>query len=127
MDIGLAGIKLSGSLRIYGYWKIKIIKIKIIQMNPNISFKMKYKLKEILFTFLFVPKGFEEPEMCKNSKCINTINKIINGKIKCSEKNRLRVALLIEKPPQIHKTMFVPINGMVVIRLVITVAPQKDI
>lgn len=56
-----------------------------------------------------------------------TIIKIINGRIKWREKNRLRVALLIENPPQIHWTTFEPIYGMVEIKLVITVAPQKDI
>lgn len=51
----------------------------------------------------------------------------MKGKIKWREKNRLRVALLIENPPQIHWTISIPINGIVEIRFVITVAPQKDI
>jgi len=54
-------------------------------------------------------------------------NKIINGKIKCSEKNRFRVAFLIEYPPQIHSIIVVPIYGIAVVRFVITVAPQYDI
>jgi hypothetical protein len=52
---------------------------------------------------------------------------IINGKIKCREKNRFKVALLIENPPQIHITIIFPIYGIVEIKFVITVAPQYDI
>lgn len=52
---------------------------------------------------------------------------IINGRIKWKAKNRVRVALSTEKPPQIHSTKFVPIYGIAERRLVITVAPQKDI
>lgn len=81
----------------------------------------------ILFKSLLVPKGFIDPVICKKYKWIITIIKIMNGKIKWSEKNRLRVALLIENPPQIHWTISDPIYGMVEIKLVITVAPQKDI
>jgi len=47
--------------------------------------------------------------------------------MKCKEKNRFNVALLIENPPQIHVTIIWPMYGIVEIRLVITVAPQKDI
>jgi len=53
--------------------------------------------------------------------------KIINGRIKWKEKNRLSVELLIENPPQIHITSIFPIYGIVDIRLVMTVAPQNDI
>lgn len=42
-------------------------------------------------------------------------------------KNRVRVALSTEKPPQIHSTRSVPMYGIADSRLVITVAPQKDI
>jgi len=52
---------------------------------------------------------------------------IIKGIIKWNEKNRFKVELLIENPPQIHITSRFPIYGIVDIRLVITVAPQKDI
>lgn len=37
------------------------------------------------------------------------------------------MALSTENPPQIHSTRFVPIYGTAESRLVITVAPQKDI
>lgn len=52
---------------------------------------------------------------------------MINGRMKWKAKNRVRVALSTEKPPQIHSTRSVPIYGIAERRLVITVAPQKDI
>lgn len=42
-------------------------------------------------------------------------------------KNRVRVALSTEKPPQIHCTSVLPMYGMADSRLVMTVAPQNDI
>jgi hypothetical protein len=52
---------------------------------------------------------------------------IINGKIKCIEKNRVSVALFTEKSPQIQYVILFPIYGIVDNRFVITVAPQYDI
>jgi len=37
------------------------------------------------------------------------------------------VALSIAKPPQSHRAMLLPIKGIADAKLVITVAPQKDI
>lgn len=51
----------------------------------------------------------------------------MKGKMKWNAKNRVRVALSTENPPQIHSTRLVPMYGMAERRLVITVAPQKDI
>lgn len=42
-------------------------------------------------------------------------------------KNRVKVAFLIENPPQTHCTIVSPRYGIADKRLVITVAPQKDI
>lgn len=42
-------------------------------------------------------------------------------------KNRVRVGLSMEYPPQTHWTRFVPIYGIADNRFVITVAPQNDI
>lgn len=39
--IGLAGIKLSGSLKIYGYCKIIIVNKKVIIINPKRSLNEK--------------------------------------------------------------------------------------
>ena len=52
---------------------------------------------------------------------------MINGRMKWKAKNRVRVALSTEKPPQIHSTRSAPMYGIADRRLVITVAPQKDI
>ena len=49
------------------------------------------------------------------------------GKRKWKVKNRVKVAFLTANPPQIHCTRSVPIYGTADIRLVMTVAPQKDI
>jgi hypothetical protein len=51
----------------------------------------------------------------------------MKGKIKCNAKNLFKVALLTLKPPQINSTISCPTHGMALIRLVITVAPHKDI
>lgn len=52
---------------------------------------------------------------------------MINGRMKWKAKNRVKVALSTEKPPQIHSTRSIPMYGIADRRLVITVAPQKDI
>lgn len=52
---------------------------------------------------------------------------ITNGRRKWNAKNRVKVALSTEKPPQIHWTRVLPTYGTAERRLVITVAPQKDI
>lgn len=49
------------------------------------------------------------------------------GSIKWSEKNRIKVGLSTANPPHIHWTRFSPIYGIAENKLVITVAPQKDI
>lgn len=59
--------------------------------------------------------------------CIITNIVRINGNKKCKVKNRVRVALSIEYPPQIHNVNIFPRYGIALKRLVITVAPQKDI
>jgi len=47
--------------------------------------------------------------------------------MKWNEKNRVKVGLSTENPPQIHSTIVVPQCGIADNRFVITVAPQKDI
>lgn len=47
--------------------------------------------------------------------------------MKWNAKNRVKVALSTENPPQIHSTKVMPIYGIADKRLVITVAPQNDI
>lgn len=84
-------------------------------------------MKGILFKFLLIPSGLFEPDEWINIRWIIIILKIINGKIKWKVKNRFNVGFLTENPPQIHSTIICPIYGVVEIKLVITVAPQKDI
>ena len=55
------------------------------------------------------------------------MNRITNGKMKCKEKNRFKVALLIENPPQIHNTIVSLMQEIADKRLIITIAPQCDI
>jgi hypothetical protein len=50
-----------------------------------------------------------------------------NGIRKCKVKNRIRVASLTLNPPHNHCTIEFPKYGMADTKLVITVAPQKDI
>lgn len=52
---------------------------------------------------------------------------IIMGSRKCSEKNRFKVGLDTEGPPQIQVTRSFPTIGIADRTPVITVAPQKDI
>lgn len=51
----------------------------------------------------------------------------MKSKIKWKAKNRVSVALSMEKPPQIHSTKVLPIYGIADRRFVITIAPQEDI
>jgi hypothetical protein len=50
---------------------------------------------------------------------------IIKGRMKWNVKNRVRVALSTENPPQIHSTRLDPMYGIAESKLVITVAPQN--
>ena len=52
---------------------------------------------------------------------------MMKGRMKWNAKKRVRVALSTENPPQIHSTRVVPTYGIADRRLVMTVAPQKDI
>ena len=76
---------------------------------------------------LIRPRGFDDPEMCRKNKWIPLRAAIKNGRIKCNVKNRVNEALPIANPPQSQNTMSEPINGTAENKLVITVAPQKDI
>ena len=49
------------------------------------------------------------------------------GNTKCNAKNLFNVALLTLKPPQMNSTISWPTQGIALIKLVITVAPHKDI
>lgn len=56
-----------------------------------------------------IPEGLLDPVSCRNRRCTIARAAIMNGRIKWNAKNRVRVALSTEKPPQIHSTKLVPI------------------
>lgn len=56
-----------------------------------------------------IPEGLLDPVSCKNRRCTIARAAMMNGRIKWNAKNRVRVALSTEKPPQIHSTKSVPI------------------
>lgn len=74
-----------------------------------------------------IPIGLFEPVSWRNSRWTMTMAEMIKGRRKCRAKNRVSVALSTENPPQTHSTRVVPTYGMAERRLVMTVAPQKDI
>lgn len=57
----------------------------------------------------FSPEGLLDPVSWRNSKWIITIAVMMKGNTKWKAKNRVRVALSTEKPPQIHSTRVGPI------------------
>lgn len=71
--------------------------------------------------------GFVDPVSWRNSKWRMLAPAIRKGRRKWKAKNRVKVALSTENPPQIHWTSTFPMYGIAERRLVITVAPQKDI
>ena len=71
--------------------------------------------------------GLFDPVSWRKSRWTLARAVMMNGRIKWKAKNRVRVALSTETPPQIHSTRFVPMYGIAERRLVITVAPQNDI
>lgn len=127
VTIGLAGIKFSGSVEMKG--EIQIRKNKIIKerITKIISFLEKNGWKLILSLSIEIFNGFEEPVEWRKKICLTDKIAIKNGKIKCKEKNRVRVGALTENPPHNQITIFSPQKGIADIRLVITVAAQNDI
>lgn len=87
---------------------LTIIKIVKIIANPIKSLIRKYGWNGILSLLVFNPIGLLEPVVCKKNKWIITNIEIIKGNIKWSLKNRDKVALLTENPPQIHLTIKIP-------------------
>lgn len=81
----------------------------------------------ILSIFIFVPNGYLNSVSCRNTRWIIIIAVTMRGEMKWNLKNPVRVALSTAKPPQIHWTNTFSRYGTPDTRLVITVAPQKDI
>lgn len=55
-----------------------------------------------------IPKGLLDPVSWRNSRWTITRAVMIKGRMKWKAKNRVRVALSTENPPQIHSTRVVP-------------------
>lgn len=124
---GLAGLKFSGSPNKNGSIIETTISVLSISRAVMISFVEKKGVKGLLSKFGFTPLGKFDPFWCKDAKWIKIIPASKKGIKKWSAKNRLKVAIPIENPPHNHWTIISPIHGTAEIRLVITVAPQKDI
>jgi len=76
----------------------------------------------LLFTFsFFVPL---EPKSCKRIICIKAKAPMAKPRIKCIEKNLFKVCSHTVKPPQTNSTANLPTKGIIVKKLVITVAAQ---
>lgn len=56
-----------------------------------------------------IPEGLLDPVSWRNKRWTIANAVMMNGRIKWNAKNRVRVALSTEKPPQIHSTRSVPI------------------
>lgn len=76
---GFAGVKLSGSPRRYGSFRVRTDSSIIITANPTMSFTVKYGWNGILSVFLSSPSGLLDPVWCRNSKWIRTIAAMANG------------------------------------------------
>ena len=55
-----------------------------------------------------IPEGLLDPVSCRNRRCTIARAAMMKGRMKWNAKNRVRVALSTEKPPQIHSNRLVP-------------------
>lgn len=55
-----------------------------------------------------IPSGLLDPVSWRKVKCTRVSPTIRNGSRKCSAKNRVRVGLSTENPPQAHSTSVWP-------------------
>jgi Mg2+/citrate symporter len=58
---GFAGVKLSGSLKMCGSFRVNTVGIMMGTGNPTISFTVKYRWNGILYVSLFNPSGLFDP------------------------------------------------------------------
>lgn len=106
---GLAGVKLSGSPRRLGENSAKEISAISNAAKPTKSLYEKYGWNEILSASEFNPVGLFDPVSWRKIRWTIETAAITKGNKKWNAKNRVNVALSIEKPPQIHWTRVVPI------------------
>ena len=55
-----------------------------------------------------MPRGLFDPDSCMKVRWIMVRPAITNGRRKCRAKNRVRVGLSTENPPQAHSTRVCP-------------------
>lgn len=55
-----------------------------------------------------MPRGLFEPDSCRKVRWTTVIPAIAKGRRKCKAKNRVRVGLSTENPPQVHSTRVCP-------------------
>lgn len=106
--IGFALLKFSGSESKNG---VKEDISSIINNNTrkvNESLIKKNGLNLILSLLGFVLVGFLDPVSCSRIRWIIARALIMKGNIKCNEKKRFKVELLIENPPHSHWTISFP-------------------
>jgi len=127
VTIGFAILKFSGSPKKLGFVAEKKNKMVIKMIMGVRSFHEKNGWNFIVSLYLFNPKGLEDLYSWREMIWINDIPKIIKGAKKCNEKKRFNVAFATENPPHSHCTILTPAIGIAEAKLVITVAPQKDI
>ena len=135
---------LAGFTQANGNFHISVVKNKTYK--PGYTVRLEYSLKQnnvLPLRLLYNQLGmgnlsqYHTGIWCYKStgyktaahliKCIKANAANTKGNTKCKEKNLLRVALLTEKPPQRNSTISCPIQGIALIKLVITVAPHNDI
>lgn len=84
------------------------IRVRRRMANPRRSLYEKYGWNGILSVFELKPVGLLDPVSWRNSRWRAVAAAIMNGRRKWNAKNRVRVALSTEKPPQIHWTKEFP-------------------
>lgn len=124
---GFAGVKFSGSPSKLGENRARVVSERSMIANPSRSFREKYGWNGILSQFDGMPRGLFDPDSWRKVRWMITRLVIMNGRRKCRAKNRVKVGLSTENPPQAHSTSVCPMYGMAENRFVITVAPQNDI
>lgn len=105
---GLAGVKLSGSPSRLGENSAREARAVSSAAKPNRSLYEKYGWNEILSASELRPVGLFEPVSWRKSTWRIKNAAIMKGRRKWNAKNRVRVALSTEKPPQIHCTKVFP-------------------
>lgn len=91
-----------------GLNKTSSSRVVIMIRKPKMSLIVKYGWNGILSISEFMPDGLLDPVSCRKIRCTIARAAITKGRIKWKAKNRVRVALSTEKPPQIHSTRVVP-------------------